>query len=338
MANRSMTAEGPPVRRFSKEEGYVYNSYGPATYLKHVVASLSTLRRYDKDRPVALVCTDEHRQLLKEYQLTSMFDEILPIREEHASIVGFKHNLHSYMPFRRNLYLDSDIVWCRNPDPLWTSLSIYDFTITGLQVSDNFFGASKSFSVLSDILFQRRSRTLNRFGITQLSRVQSGMIYGADKELTRSICGLAADILSRKGETHFQSRLSEKGRNQESCEWSLAMAMAKKNLQVYPWHQGHESPQLDYLKEYTRHDPDFRKVECTFYCDPFVYSLRGLKSNWIRTRLLWLFSLFPGMGDYIKTTPYCLHFGWVHQKKPFFDFAERNWMRLTVETTRGTMA
>lgn len=320
------------------KEGYVYNSYGSATYLRHAVASLTTLRRYDNKRPAALICTEEHHQLLKEYQLTSMFETILPIREEHASIVGFKHNLHYYMPFEKNLYLDSDIIWCRDPDPLWISLSVFDFTITGQQVSDNFFGASKGFPVLADVFFQRRRRTLKRFGITQLSRVQSGMIYGADRELTRSICTLATDILTRKRETHFQSRLSEKGRSQESCEWSLAMAMAKQNLQVYPWYLGHESPQLDYLEHYTRHDPDFRDVECIYYCDPFVYSLRGLKSNWIRNRLLGLFSLFPGKGDYIVTTPYCLHFGWVHQKRPFFDFAERNWMKLTVEKTSGSMA
>jgi len=36
-------------------------------------------------------------------------------------------------------------------------------------------------------------------------------------------------------------------------------------------------------------------------------------------------SLFPGKGDHMKVTPYCLHFGWYHQKKPFLDFSEKIW-------------
>ncbi|MDZ7682575.1 MAG: hypothetical protein U5J63_12910 [Fodinibius sp.] len=35
-------------------KGYVYNTYGHPKYLKHAVASVVSLRRYDEERPVAL--------------------------------------------------------------------------------------------------------------------------------------------------------------------------------------------------------------------------------------------------------------------------------------------
>lgn len=80
-------------------EGYVYNSFGHPRYLKHAVASVHSLRRYDDSRPVALVCQKEHRSYLEERDLTDIFD-IIHIMEPHrASIVGFKHNIHDYLFF-----------------------------------------------------------------------------------------------------------------------------------------------------------------------------------------------------------------------------------------------
>ena len=68
------------------KEGYVYVSYGHPKYLKHTIASVSTLRRYDKERPIALVCNEKHRKILEEYSLSRLFDVIHPLPEEHASI------------------------------------------------------------------------------------------------------------------------------------------------------------------------------------------------------------------------------------------------------------
>lgn len=326
--------ETSPVQ--SEYEGYVYASYGPLKYLKYTVASIITLRRFDRQRPVALVCPPSHRNQLEEQNLSHLFDKILPLEENHASIVGFKHNVYHYMPFENNLYLDSDMVWCKDPDPLWSMFSSYDFTITGNQVADNFFGARKSIRVVTDILFRRRQRTLKRFGLTNLSRVQSGMIYAGDPHKTKEVCECAASILKRQNETHFQSRLKEKGRNEESCEWSLAMAMATFDLPVYPWFQGHRSPQLDFIESYTSYDPEFKRVTCLYYCDPFVYNFRGLKTAWLRNLLIRLFSLIPGKGDYLNTTPYSLHFGWVHQKQPFYRFAENTWNQLTASSNTSS--
>ena len=57
------------------KEGYVYVSYGHPKYLKHTIASVSSLRRYDKERPIALVCNDKHRKILEEYSLSRLFDD-----------------------------------------------------------------------------------------------------------------------------------------------------------------------------------------------------------------------------------------------------------------------
>lgn len=310
-------------------EGYVYNSFGHPRYLKHAVASVATLRRYDDERPVVLVCEENHKRILEEHELTDIFDLIHILPSERSSIVGFKHNIHDYLFFEKNLFLDSDIIWCKNPNLLWQSLESYSFTTTGTQVSDNFFGGPKYISIVADIILRRRQRTLDHFGLTYLSRVQAGMIYASDYNLTHKVCELAQKMMDRKSETHFRSRTLEKGRSKESCEWSMAMAMSKLKIPVYPWMQGNNSPQLDYIADYTSHDSDFEYVVCTYYCDELVYNLRGLKIKWLRNLLKSIFSLWPGKGDYLKATPYCLHFGWYHQKQPFYEFAERTWNQLT---------
>lgn len=319
-------------------EGYVYATYGHPKYLKHAVASVISLRRYDNDRPVALVCEKKHQKILDESGLTDIFDVVHILGPDRTSIVGFKHNIHDYLFFEKNLFLDSDMVWCKNPDSLWQSLEPYAFTITGTQVSDNFFGGPKNAGVVKDIIFRRRKRTLKHFGLTYLSRVQTGMIYAQDFSITKKVCELAQKMLHSKHETHFRSRTLEQGRSEESCEWSLAMAMSKLNVPVYPWLQGHTSPQLDYIGDYTNHDPDFEYVVCTYYCDPFVYNFRGIKTKWIHKLLRKFFSLFPGKGDYLKTTPYLLHFGWYHEKQPFFQFAEHTWNHLKKDVDQFSKA
>ncbi len=318
-------------------EGYIYTTYGHPKYLKHAVASAVSLRRYDTERPVALVCEEKHKHILREHNLDNLFDIIHVIAPERASIVGFKHNVHEYMFFEKNLYLDSDIIWCKDPDDLWLSFEPYDFTITGTQISDNFFGGPKNIGVIKDILLQRRRRTLKRFGLTYLSRVQTGMIFARDYNLTKKVSDLAGTMLSRKQETHFRSRTMEHGRSEESCEWSMAMSMSKLDIPVYPWLQGHSSPQLDYISDYTEHDPDFEYVKCKYYSDQLVYNLRGLQINWLRKLLTKLLSIIPGKGDYLMATPYCLHFGWYHEKQPFFEFSERTWNALKEQKFENLM-
>ncbi len=317
------------------EEGYVYASYGHPKYLKHTVASVVTLRRYDEKRPVALVCVEKHKRLLEEHNLTHLFDIIHILSPDRASIVGFKHNIHEFLFFEKNIFLDSDIIWCKDPDKLWKSFSSYDFTITGTQVSDNFFGGSKDLGVMQDILLRKRRRTLKHFGLSHLSRVQTGMIYAQDYSLTKKVCELSQVMLERKHETHFKSRVFETGRSEESCEWSMAMAMSKLNLSVYPWLQGQTSPQLDYISDYTEHDSNFEYVKCKYYCDDFVYSFRGLEWDWVRNLLTSIFTQLPGKSDYLYTTPFCLHFGWYHEKQPFYSFSKRTWNLLKDKKYQG---
>jgi hypothetical protein len=46
-------------------EGYVFNSYGRIDYLKYVLASISTIRRYDKTRKIALYCSEVQIEYIK---------------------------------------------------------------------------------------------------------------------------------------------------------------------------------------------------------------------------------------------------------------------------------
>lgn len=305
-------------------EGYVLHTYGPDRFLRHAVASVISLRRYDTKRPVALFCPKSHQIILEKFGLDQLFQDILLLPRENRSVVGFKHHLHEFMVYDRCLFLDSDMVWCRDPDPLWAQLSAFPFTATGLDRADFFFGGPKGLGVIGDVLFDRRRRTMHRFGLTSLPRVQAGMIYCQDKEYAQIVSDTATYFLDRHAETHFRSRLKE-GRSEESCEWSLAMAMSRLRLPVFPWFQGHNSPQLDFVQGLTEYDENFEEVNCRYYADRFVYSLRGLRNKPLREFLIGLFSRLPGRGDFYDVTPYVLHFGWLHHKQPFFDFASRVW-------------
>ncbi len=309
-------------------EGYVLHAYGSDRYAQHAVASVMTLRRHDETRPVALYCSEDQRDLLERYGLDTLFEVLEVLPEAHRSIVGFKHYLHRFMPFDRNLFVDADMVWCRNPDPLWRQLSAFDFTATGQARSDFFFGGPKGLGIVADYVLDRRRTTMRKFGLTHLPRVQAGMIYAADVALTREVCDLAAHYLSRQDETHFRSRLNE-GRTEESCEWSMAMAMSHLHLPIFPWFQGFNSPQLDFIEGLATYDDDFDHVSVRYYSDAFVYSLRGLPNHGLRDVLISFFSRLPGRGDYMNVTPYVLHFGWLNHKQPFFDYSERTWARVT---------
>lgn len=307
------------------DEGYIFTSYGDEKYLKDALIATDTIRRHDRERPVALFCTEEHLAFLKKLKMEHYFSITGILAEEHRSIVGFKHNLHQYMPFKRNMYLDSDMIWCKNPDPLWHQFQPYGYTITGQESADIFFGAPKHVGVAVDILLRRRQRTLKRFGLSHLYRVQTGIMYASDPELTKQVDKLAASYIDRKEMTHFVSRTKEKGRNLESCEWSLGMAMSELKLFVYPWFHGYESPQLDYIHGMTRHNEDFTEVECLYYCNPFIQSLRGINQQILRKAIMGLFSVLPRSADHMWVTPYVLHFGWGHQKPYFREFTGKAW-------------
>lgn len=309
-------------------EGYVLHCYGSEKYARHAVASVATLRRYDTERPVALYCPEEHSKYLKESGVAPLFDRVEPLPEANRSIVGFKHHIYRFAPYDRCLFLDTDMVWCRDPDPLWKQLAAFPFTATGRYRADFFFGGPKGVGVLVDILLNRRKRTLKRFGLTYLPRVQAGMIYVQDNSMAQKMCEEAQHFLARVEETHFRSRLNE-GRSEESCEWSMAMAMSKLNLPVFSWMQGYSSPQMDFIAGLTTYDALFREVTCDYYTVPLVHDLRGIPNEWVRNLLMSILTRFPGLGDHMQITPFVLHFGWLHQKKPFYDFAEQVWQNRT---------
>ena len=317
-------------------EGYVLHVYGPEKYAEHAVVSVLTLRRHDAHRPVALYCTAEQKAHLEGYGFDLLFDRIEVLPEQHRSIVGFKHHLEKFKVYDRTLFVDADMVWCKNPDGLWQTLAAHPFTATGLERADFFFGGPKGAGIVSDWLFDRRRKTMRRFGLTHLPRVQAGMIYAADDETTEEVCALARSFLSRRTETHFRSRLAE-GRSEESCEWSLAMAMSRLRLPVLPWLQGLTSPQLDFIEGLVQHDADFEDVLVRYYCDRFVYSLRGIANPKVRDAAIRLTAGLPGRGDYLDVTPYVLHFGWKRHKGPWNAFARRTWDAL-VERSRTDVA
>jgi len=280
---------------------------------------------------VALYCTASHRAALEKHNLAHLFARIALLPAENQSIVGFKHHLHQFMPFERTLFVDADMVWCRSPDRLWKQLSVYPFTATGLERADPYFGGPKSLGVIWEFLRDRRQKTLKRHQLTYLPRVQAGMIYARDAVLTRTVCASAAGFLAQSEDMHFRTRFLE-GRTEESCEWSLAMAMSKHGLPVYPWRLSYDSPQLDYISSLTSHTDDFEDVVCKYYCDQFIYDIRGLQNPKVRAFCFRLATTLLRRQDYLHTTPFALHFSWLHEKSPFNAFADRTWTRLAGES------
>ena len=306
-------------------EGYVLHAYGDERYLHHAVASARTLRRHDAHRPIALYCPPEHALLLRRHGHAGLFERVEELPEAHRSIVGFKHHLDRFMPFERTLFADSDIVWCRDPAPLWDELTPYAFTSTGDARADLWFGAAKDARVLGDVVFRRRARTLRRFGLKELPRVLTALVFARDRAVTAEVCEAARGFLAQRDRTHFQSRLDEKGRTLESCEWSLAMAMSALGLPVLPWHRGAESPLLDYYPHTTEHDADFERVRYHLWQDRLVYDVQGLDDERLRRALTALLTRLPGRGEALDVTPLALHFGELPFKQPFYDFATRTW-------------
>lgn len=324
----SDTCSKDQAKAVSESEGYVYTAYGKLKYLKHAVASVYSLKKYDDKRPVALICDQKLHKYVETFQLAQLFDRICTLKPQHRSIPGFKHNLHEYMVFEKNLYLDSDIIWCKKPDPLWKRFAAHQYTTTGNLTADPFFGSHKDIEVIVDLIWNRRKKTLDKFGLSHLSRVQAGMMFCQDYTITKKVNTLAKSYLSKIDETHFRSRKQEQGRNEESCEWSLAMAMSELGLTVTPWHWGAESPQIVYVGEIVEHDDEFTQVTCTYFTDRFMDNLKGIQKDWLRTCIRTLTGLLPGKKDHMFITPYSLHFGFYHEKKPFHAYADKVWNRL----------
>ena len=305
-------------------EGYVLHTYGPEHYLKSAVASALTIRRYDSHRPIALFTDQSSVDRLRSLGLASLFSPLETLPEEHQSIVGFKHHLYHFHPFDRCLFVDADMIWCRDPDPLWKQLSAFEFTGTGVTSADFFFGAPKRAGVIIQFLTNQRRRTIRRFGVTYLPRVQAGMLYSGNLEECKRVCLEAEILLSRKAETHFHSRLDE-GRNEESCEWSFALAFARLKIPIFPWYQGRNTPQMDYIADFVEHDDNFDEVSCHYFSQSFANRLRELETPRIRDVLLRLYSSIPGKSDHMKITPFVLHFGWLKYKDIFNKLADRLW-------------
>ena len=130
-----------------------------------------------------------------------------------------------------------------------------------------------------------------------------------------------------RAETHFRTRFAE-GRSEESCEWSIAMALSSLRIPVFPWYQGYNSPQLDYIPGMTAHTEEFEDVRCRYYPDRFVYEIRGLKHPRVREACFSLAGTLLRRRDVFYVTPFALHFSWLHAKAPFRAFADRTWASL----------
>ena len=308
-------------------EGYVLHTYGSERHLQRAVASAATLRRYDIHRPIALYCPRRHRQLLERHRLEELFHVIEPLPSEHRSTTGFKHHLYAFKPFQRSLYVDANVAWCRDPEPLWTRLRTYDFTALGLDRAGALFAARRGLQGFGDLLINRRDRTLRYFGLSHLPEVDTGLVYAADDALTEQVCEAAAHFLSRQGETHFRSYYGD-GNPGEACAWSLAMAFSRLEIAILPKFDAYNSPQLNFEKGTTDFDPRFDHVRCRYYSSRMRRAARGAGSTPLRNALDFLASKLPGGSDYLEVTPYTLHFGGMDRRSPFDEFTARVWSAL----------
>ena len=116
------------------DEGYIVIATG-GEYHSHLAANLAlSIRRYDQKRGLAIVI-DDAKQFNPYYKI--LFNSIIE-KGDISSRIGtsLKLDLDHFSPFDRTLYVDSDSLLFRNPDPLWASLNGMSVAPSGYVSSD----------------------------------------------------------------------------------------------------------------------------------------------------------------------------------------------------------
>lgn len=100
--------------------GILTMAFGSERYIRMAKGMVRSLRRHDREIPVAIVSDREAPCL------TRWFDEVVPIRQEFGPGLAQKLNLDAYTPFDETLFVDSDFLFFSDPQAVWRALEPLD--------------------------------------------------------------------------------------------------------------------------------------------------------------------------------------------------------------------
>ena len=140
--------------------------------------------------------------------------------------------MDKYWFFDQQIYLDSDILWCKHPNVLWKAFEPHNICAIGHPKAGGTFGYCYGKEYISNILLFKRKRTLRKFNLKGIPRISAIAIFSKNRDITASACQQARWFFTQKHLTHFNGGKNIRIDNEESCEWSMAMAWAKFHLSV----------------------------------------------------------------------------------------------------------
>jgi lipopolysaccharide biosynthesis glycosyltransferase len=200
---------------YDMEIGIITLAYGSSKYIEMGKALGRSLQLNSPNIPSAIV-TDR----VEDEEISTLFNQVIPLREEYGSNVRQKLYLDQYSPYRKTLFVDSD------------SLVVSDLR----NAFEKFEG--KSFSVVGNRIlrsgqkdnFCNLDRVLNHFNLEALPKFNGGVYYFTDDSTARSIFDTAREILSNFDDLSF-SKFRGDGPADEPI---LATAMALHHQTMLP--------------------------------------------------------------------------------------------------------
>ena len=154
--------------------------------------------------------------------LKSLFNHVLPYREEFGSNVGPKFFLDMYTPFDETLYMDSDCLAVGDLETFWQSFSGQYFGVPGWRVLRK--GDKDPYC---DVDF-----LLNQFGIDYLPKFNGGAYFFRRCQETTLFFSLARDLFTRANSLRIGD-FRDDGAPDEPVV-ALAMAISGLNLTPMP--------------------------------------------------------------------------------------------------------
>jgi len=199
--------------------GFLTIAYGASKYIRMGKALARSVKHYNAHIPLAVVTDSADREL------HALFDIIIPFNSGFGSGVKQKLFLDYYTPFEETIFIDSDCLVYRDPEPLWEMHKRHNigFAIKGwgyLGIDDEHYSV------------HNLKKYLCAFGVAKIGAFNSGLFYfnssrqaTAVFETARSICNHNNELKSFKN-----SNLND--------EPVFAMAMELNQIECIPWDNG----------------------------------------------------------------------------------------------------
>ncbi len=201
-------------------EGFITIAYGAKEYIRMARAMALSYRRFNSSRPFAVVTDEGNIKNLSPY-----FDIVIPLKSEYGKGVVQKLHMDLYAPFEKNVFIDSDCLFYKDPELVWQSYNQGDFTMRGWRYLTGYteYEQKDPYLFLDDVAATLRKRNLTRF-----PHFNSG-VMGFRKN--SPVFGLSREIYKNAADLGFK-----KFKNAPLADEPVfALAMEEAGVELYPW-------------------------------------------------------------------------------------------------------